>query len=66
MQTDMAIPPIRETRILCLGISEPDAGCDVAGITTRGVRDEDDYVIDGRENVHHHDHRAHAIVRVTK
>ncbi|MCE7884661.1 MAG: acyl-CoA dehydrogenase [Actinobacteria bacterium ATB1] len=30
-----------------LGVTEPDAGSDVAAIRTRAVRDGDDYVIDG-------------------
>src|SRR5215213_2484041 len=34
-----AAPAIRGEKILCLGITEPDAGSDVAGITTRAVRD---------------------------
>ena len=33
----------------CISISEPRGGSDVAAITTRAVRDGDDYVIDGRK-----------------
>ena len=35
-----AAPAIAGKKILCLGITEPDAGSDVAGIKTRAVRDE--------------------------
>src|SRR3712207_5815333 len=35
-----AAPAIRGEKILCLGITEPDAGSDVAGIKTRAVYDE--------------------------
>jgi alkylation response protein AidB-like acyl-CoA dehydrogenase len=36
------------TRI-CLGYTEPDAGSDLAAITTRATRDGDDWTIDGRK-----------------
>src|SRR6478672_12218518 len=42
------VPSIRGEKISCLGITEPDAGSDVAGIKTRAVRDDGgDYVING-------------------
>jgi len=41
------VPAIKGERILCLGITEPDAGSDVAGVKTRAVRDGDEYVING-------------------
>src|ERR671931_2950806 len=41
------VPAIRGERISCLGITEPDAGSDVAGIRTRAVRDGDEWVING-------------------
>ena len=34
----------------CLAMSEPDAGSDVRSMTTRAVRDGDDYVIDGTKH----------------
>src|SRR5436305_10793149 len=34
------VPAIKGEKILCLGITEPDAGSDVAGIKTRAVRDD--------------------------
>ena len=36
------MPAIQGETILCLGITEPDAGSDVAGIKTRAVRDGDE------------------------
>jgi len=44
---EWAVPAIAGQKILCLGISEPDAGSDVAAIKTRAVRDGDDWVLDG-------------------
>src|SRR2546421_268 len=41
------VPAIKGEKISCLGITEPDAGSDVAGIKTRAVRDGDDWVING-------------------
>jgi alkylation response protein AidB-like acyl-CoA dehydrogenase len=60
------VPAIRGEKILCLGISEPDAGSDVKGIKTRAVRDGDEFVINGSKTFITNGHRAHAIVLVTK
>jgi alkylation response protein AidB-like acyl-CoA dehydrogenase len=38
---------IAGTSAWSIGMSEPDAGSDVAAITTRAVRDGDDWVVDG-------------------
>jgi alkylation response protein AidB-like acyl-CoA dehydrogenase len=59
-------PAIRGERISCLGISEPDAGSDVAGIKTRAVRDGDEWVINGSKTFITNGHRADFIVLVTK
>ena len=61
-----AAPAIAGTKILCLGITEPDAGSDVAGIKTRAVKDGDEYVINGAKTYITNGHRAHAIVLVAK
>jgi alkylation response protein AidB-like acyl-CoA dehydrogenase len=43
------LPAIRGEKIACLGITEPNAGSDVAGIQTMAVRDGSDWVINGRK-----------------
>jgi alkylation response protein AidB-like acyl-CoA dehydrogenase len=63
---EWAAPAIAGEKILCLGITEPDAGSDVAGIKTRAVRDGDEYVINGSKTYITNGHRAHVIVLVTK
>lgn len=62
------VPAIAGEQILCLGITEPDAGSDVAGIKTRAVYDAatDEYVINGSKTYITNGHRADLIVLVTK
>ena len=61
-------PAIRGEKILCLGITEPDAGSDVSGIKTRAVRDDasGEWVINGSKTYITNGHRADVIVLVTK
>ena len=59
-------PAIRGEKISCLGITEPDAGSDVAGIRTRATKDGDDFVINGSKTYITNGHRADFIVLVTK
>jgi alkylation response protein AidB-like acyl-CoA dehydrogenase len=63
---EWVVPAIKGEKILCLGITEPDAGSDVAGIKTRAVRDGNEYVINGSKTYITNGHRADAIVLVTK
>src|ERR1700750_2414433 len=60
------VPAIKGEKILCLGITEPDAGSDVSGIKTRAVKDGDDYIINGSKTYITNGHRADVIVLVTK
>ena len=60
------VPAIKGEKILCLGITEPDAGSDVSGIKTRAVRDGDEFVINGSKTYITNGHRADVIVLVTK
>jgi len=44
---EVLTPVLRGDKIIALGVSEPNAGSDVAGIQTWARRDGDDYVING-------------------
>ena len=44
------LPTIRGERHDCLAMTEPGAGSDVRSMTTRAVRDGDDYVINGTKH----------------
>ncbi|MCW3006712.1 MAG: acyl-CoA dehydrogenase, partial [Solirubrobacterales bacterium] len=66
---EFVVPAIAGQKILCLGITEPDAGSDVSGLKTRAVIDPahpDDYVINGSKTYITNGHRADVIVLVTK
>lgn len=49
LRRDYLAPAIDGTAVGCLGVSEPGAGSDVAGIRTVARRDGDDYVISGEK-----------------
>jgi alkylation response protein AidB-like acyl-CoA dehydrogenase len=59
-------PGIKGTKIGSLGITEPGAGSDVAGIRTTAIRDGDEYVINGSKTFITNGPRADFIVLVTK
>ena len=44
-----AMPVLRGEISACLGMSEPDAGSDLANLSTRAVRDGDRFVINGQK-----------------
>jgi len=60
------VPGIRGERIACLGITEPGAGSDVAGIRTTARREGDEYVINGAKTFITNGARADFILLVTK
>jgi alkylation response protein AidB-like acyl-CoA dehydrogenase len=60
------VPAIKGEKISSLGITEPGAGSDVAGIRTRAERDGDEYVINGSKTFITNGARADFIVLVTK
>jgi len=44
---EWVVPAIKGTKILCIGITEPDAGSDVAGIVTAAAPVEGGWVVNG-------------------
>ena len=60
------VPGIKGEKIGCLGITEPGAGSDVAGIRTKAIRDGDEYVVSGSKTFITNGPRADFIVLVVK
>ncbi len=56
----------RAEEIVAIGMSEPEAGSDLAGITTRAVRDGDGWRLRGRKVWTTNAHRATAIVLLAR
>ena len=48
-QRALAPAAIRGDTVWCVGMSEPDAGSDLAGLSTRAVRDGDHFVVTGQK-----------------
>jgi alkylation response protein AidB-like acyl-CoA dehydrogenase len=46
-QKERWLPDIADGDLVALGLTEPDAGLDTAGIKTTAERDADEYVLDG-------------------
>src|SRR4051794_204261 len=59
-------PAIAGTKIGAIAITEPDAGSDVAAITTRAVRDGDVWRVNGRKMFITNGTRAHFLTLVAK
>ncbi len=60
------VPGVKGEKIGCLGITEPGAGSDVAGIRTKAIRDGDDYLISGAKTFITNGPRADFILLVAK
>jgi len=60
------VPAISGEQIAAIAMTEPDAGSDLAGITTTAVRDGDHYVVNGRKIFITSGARAHWVLLVTK
>ena len=60
------VPGIKGEKIGCLGITEPGAGSDVAGIRTKAIRDGDEYLISGSKTFITNGPRADFILLVAK
>jgi citronellyl-CoA dehydrogenase len=60
------VPAIRGEQIAAIAMTEPDAGSDLAGITTTAVRDGDHYLVNGRKIFITNGARAHWVLVVTK
>lgn len=50
--------PRPQTRIGAFALTEPDAGSDAQGIKTRARRDGDDWIISGKQGLHHQWHHC--------
>lgn len=63
---EFLIPALAGERIAALGVSEPNAGSDVAGIRTTARRDGDDYVVNGAKTYITNGTRASFVTTLVK
>jgi acyl-CoA dehydrogenase len=56
------LPAVRGERYDCLAMTEPGAGSDVRSMTTRAVRDADDYIIDGTKHFISHADKSDFVI----
>src|SRR3954452_12149324 len=56
------LPTVRGERVDCLAMTEPGAGSDVRSMTTRAVRDGDDYVVDGSKHFISHADKSDFVI----
>jgi acyl-CoA dehydrogenase len=56
------LPAVRGERYDCLAMTEPGAGSDVRSMTTRAVREGDDYVIDGTKHFISHADKSDFVI----
>jgi alkylation response protein AidB-like acyl-CoA dehydrogenase len=48
-QKQLVAPALRGDTIWCIGMSEPNAGSDLAGLTTRAFLDGDNFIVNGQK-----------------
>ena len=60
------VPALTGDKIFCLGISEPDAGSDVANIRTTATKVDGGWVVDGRKTFITNGRRAHVMTLVAR
>jgi citronellyl-CoA dehydrogenase len=63
---EFLMPAIKGDKIAALGVSEPGAGSDVAGIRTHAKKDGDDYVINGSKTYITNGTRADFVTALVK
>src|SRR3954469_20215158 len=56
------LPAVRGERYDCLAMTEPGAGSDIRSMTTRAVRDGDDYVLDGSKHFISHADKSDFVI----
>jgi alkylation response protein AidB-like acyl-CoA dehydrogenase len=60
------VPAVKGEKIFCLGITEPDAGSDVANIQTTAKKVDGGWLVNGRKIFITNGRRAHAMTLVAK